>query len=89
MPAGGLHGEPEIEPGQRRLGGTRSAPQDHFVRVIGLVLGLIFVPCVTARGDIILNFSDVPPGTLAVLSPYTQSGVQPDQYQRRVQLQQS
>ena len=33
------------------------------------------LPHATARGgDIVLNFSDVPPGTLAVFSPYTSQG---------------
>jgi hypothetical protein len=48
--------------------------KDQFARVIGFVMGLLFVPCVTAQADIVLNFSDVPPGTLAVVSPYMSQG---------------
>jgi hypothetical protein len=46
-----------------------------LLRVIGLVVGLTIVPCVMVRGgDIVLDFSDVPPGTLVVSSPYQSQG---------------
>jgi hypothetical protein len=45
-----------------------------LVRVIGLVLGLFFAPCVLVRGDTVLDFRDVPAGTLILGSPYTSQG---------------
>jgi hypothetical protein len=75
FPAGGWHGEPKDAPRSADvLEGLIARSKDQLVRVIGLVLGLIFVPCVPTRGDTILDFSDVPPGTLAVGSPYTSQG---------------
>jgi PEP-CTERM motif len=46
-----------------------------LLRVFGLVVGLTCVPCVLVRGgDIVLDFSDAPPGTLVVSSPYQSQG---------------
>lgn len=42
--------------------------------LVGLVAGLIGVFGAPARGDVVLDFSDVAPGTLAVFSPYTSQG---------------
>ena len=42
--------------------------------IVVFVVALTWVPGVPARGDTILDFSDVPPGTLAVFNPYTSQG---------------
>jgi hypothetical protein len=42
--------------------------------IIGLSVALTCVPGAPARGDIVLAFSDLPPGVLAVFSPYISQG---------------
>ena len=48
-----------------------------FLRLTCLISGMLWIsmPGVLARGaDILLNFTDVPPGTLTVFNPYTSQG---------------
>ena len=47
----------------------------HNLYIVFAIATLICLPSVPARGgDIVLNFSDVPPGTLAVFSPFISQG---------------
>ncbi len=45
-----------------------------FLSIVGLLVALDGLAGVSARGDILLNFSDVPAGTLSVFNPYTSQG---------------
>jgi hypothetical protein len=47
---------------------------DRLLGIVGLLLALDWLSGVSARGDILLDFSDVPPGTLAVFNPYQSQG---------------
>jgi hypothetical protein len=48
--------------------------KNQLVALIGIFVGFSSLPCTPARGNIVLNFSDVPPGTLVVASSYTSQG---------------
>ena len=49
--------------------------KNHAISMLWLVAALLCMPGVPVRGgDIVLNFSDVPPGTLAVFNPYVSQG---------------
>jgi hypothetical protein len=47
---------------------------NQFLGSVGVLVAVICVPGVPARGDFVLNFNEVPPGTLAVFSPYMSQG---------------
>ena len=62
----------------------------NFLSAFSLVAALVCMPGVPVRGgDIVLNFSDVPPGTLTVFNPYMSQGFTLTSTQRRLRLQQS
>ena len=49
--------------------------KNHAICMLWLVAALVCLPGAPVRGgDIVLDFSDVPPGTLAVFNPYTSQG---------------
>jgi hypothetical protein len=48
--------------------------RDQLFGIIGIVLTLACVPGAPARGNILLDFSDVPPGSLAIFNPYISQG---------------
>ena len=49
--------------------------KNHIISMLWLMAALVCLPGAPVRGgDIVLNFSDVPPGTLVVSSPYMSQG---------------
>jgi hypothetical protein len=49
--------------------------KNHALNMLWLMAALVCLSGAPVRGgDIVLNFSDVPPGTLAVFNPYTSQG---------------
>jgi hypothetical protein len=50
---------------------------NYSISILSLMAALLCLPAAPARGgDIVLNFSDVPPGTLSIFNPYTRLGFQ-------------
>ena len=45
-----------------------------LLSVFGLLAALICMPGVPVHGDVVLDFTDVPPGTLSVFNPYQSQG---------------
>lgn len=49
--------------------------KNHTITMLWLMAALVCLPVAPVRGgDILLNFSDVPPGTLSVFNPYSSQG---------------
>ena len=48
--------------------------KDQLRAIIGLSVALTWLLGAPARGGIVLDFSDLPPGTLTVFNPYVSQG---------------